>query len=126
MVSLLLSALNLSLTSCPPATFVADASGFRESAPLHGESAAETCTFVADARGTCIESLPFGTTTIVATFSGPVVAFYTINPSTPTAPLTSSSGRPSQTARLNEASQHTTVPFYGVAALVLGSLFHLL
>ncbi|KAJ7753442.1 hypothetical protein B0H14DRAFT_3896563 [Mycena olivaceomarginata] len=68
----------------PVNTFVEDASGWRESEVVFGGSDAVTCSFGTAGRGTCVESVPFRTTTIIATYSGSVVPFYTLAASTPT------------------------------------------
>ncbi|KAJ7509423.1 hypothetical protein B0H11DRAFT_1959605 [Mycena galericulata] len=79
--------------------FEENASGYRFSI-LDGEHA-ETCAFGADGRGTCVERIAVPTTTILDTFSGSVVPFYTLGapgkdtsttpPSSPTATPISSS-----------------------------------
>jgi hypothetical protein len=51
---------------------------------VFGGSDAVTCSFGMAGRSTCIESVPIRMTTIVATYSGSVVPFYTLAASTPT------------------------------------------
>ncbi|KAF7346988.1 hypothetical protein MVEN_01451700 [Mycena venus] len=117
-------------------TFVEDASGWRASGVAFGGSDAVTCSFGTAGRGTCVESVPFGTTTIIATYSGSVVPFYTLAASTPTksfsftpsrtAPSSAPSSAPSTTAPPNATVQNAAFSFYGAVFLVLGLLFHFL
>ncbi|KAJ7921178.1 hypothetical protein B0H13DRAFT_1985830 [Mycena leptocephala] len=58
--------------------FEENASGFRLSYFIPGGEHAETCAFGADGRGTCVERIVDATSTILDTFSGSVVPFYTL------------------------------------------------
>ncbi|KAJ7828913.1 hypothetical protein B0H14DRAFT_2811095 [Mycena olivaceomarginata] len=113
-------------------TFVEDASGWRESEVVFGGSDAVTCSFGTAGRGTCVESVPFRTTTIIATYSGSVVPFYTPAASTPTKSLsptpslTAPSSTPSTTAPPSAAVQNAAFSFYGAVFLLLGWLFNFL
>ncbi|KAJ7791130.1 hypothetical protein B0H14DRAFT_3567814 [Mycena olivaceomarginata] len=113
-------------------TFVEDASGWRASEVVFGGSNAVTCSFGTAGRGTCIESVPIRTTTIVATYSGSVVPFHTLAASTPTKSLsptpslTARSSTPSTTAPLSAAVQNAAFSFSGAVFLLVGWLFNFL
>ncbi|KAJ6611924.1 hypothetical protein B0H10DRAFT_338633 [Mycena sp. CBHHK59/15] len=118
--------------------FEENASGFRFSALGLGGEHAETCAFGADGRGTCVERIVEAASTILDTFSGSVVPFYTLaapakdasSPlTTPPSSLTASGSSPSSTPTSSSPNGSAAKVFpitCIVISCVVGSLLYAL